>query len=226
MKTRTAPIVAAAALALVSTIAVAKSAGVTWSPPIPGTIVQQTSVGFNGETGAAQWHAVASKKLVGSGNGQSFYQWYLSIYAPRNGAYRLRYQSPRNGAPLAHVEQANGAKMWFPVQSVRIVGTATLTHAGAQQLVVQSQEMAADCGTATVTVFATKPGGSVGPIATVANSCDLAAAISSDGTSIALTGPYYKADAPLCCPTKAKVTATLRYANGRWSETPNYFKLQ
>jgi hypothetical protein len=218
--------VAVAAVALVSTIASAQPASVIWSPPIPGTVVQQTSVGFNGETGAAQWHAVASKKLVGSGNGQSFYQWYLSIYAPRNGAYRLRYQSPRNGAPLAHVERANGAKMWFPVQSVRIVGTATLMHAGAQQLVVQSQEMAADCGSAAVTVFATKPGGSVGPIATIANSCDLAAAISSDGTSIVLTGPYYKADAPLCCPTKAKVTATLRYANGKWSETPNYFKIQ
>ena len=116
--------------------------------------------------------------------------------------------------------------MWIPVQSVRIVGTATLMHEGAQQLVVQSHEMAADCGSATVTVFATKPGGSIGPIATIANSCDLAAAISPDGTSIVLTGPYYKADAPLCCPTKAKVIATLNYSNGKWSETPNYFKME
>lgn len=226
MRNSIATIVAVTALALVSTIATAQPANVTWSPPIPGTIVQQTSLGFNGETGAAQWHAVVSKKLVGSGDGQTFYQWYLSIYALRGGAYRLRYQSPRNGAPLAHVEQASGAKMWFPIQSLRIVGSARLMHAGVQQLVVQSHEMAADCGSATVAVFATKPGGSIGPVATVTNSCDLAATISSDGASIVLTGPYYKADAPLCCPTKPKVSATLRYLNGKWTETPNYFKVQ
>jgi hypothetical protein len=200
--------------------------GGAWSPAPPGTIVQNQNVAFNGESAIGAWRALTSKELAGSGNGQQFYQWYLSIYAFRNGAYRLRYQSPRNGGPLSRVEQANGAKMWFPVQTVRIVGPASLMHAGVQQLVVQSHEMAADCGSSTVTVFATKPGGSIGPVATVTNSCDLAAKISQDGASIELSGPYYKADAPLCCPTKPKVTAALRYAGGKWSETPNYFKLE
>ena len=30
--------------------------------------------------------------------------------------------------------------------------------------------------------------------------------LAPDGTSIVLTGPYYKADAPLCCPTKSEGT--------------------
>jgi hypothetical protein len=199
--------------------------GVTWSPSPTGSIVQNQGLSFNGESSSDAWRAVTSKKLVGSGNGQKFYQWYLSIYAMRRGAYRLRYESPGNGGPLSRVEQANGAKMWFPVQSLRIAGVASLMHPGAQQLVLQSHEMAADCGSATVTIFGTKPGGSVAPLATVTNSCDLDATISADGASIQLAGPYYKSDAPLCCPTKPKATATLRYSAGKWFETPNYFKL-
>ncbi len=227
MKKSTWLLLAVAVVALTcASAAAAQTAAASWSPPPPGSIVQQISVGFNGETGASQWHGIASKKLVGSGNGQKFYQWYLSIYALRNGAYRLRYQSPRNGGPLSHVEQADGAKMWFPVQTLRIVGTAALTHPGVRQLVVQSQEMAADCGSATVTVFATKAGGGVGPVATVTNSCDLAATIAADGTSIVLTGPYYASNAPLCCPTKVKATASLRYRSGKWVESPNYFKIE
>ena len=209
-------LLAAAAVALVG----------VWSPPPPGSIVQNQSVAFNGESASGAGRAVTSKELVGSGNGQKFYQWHLSIYLLRNGAYRLRYQSPRNGGPLSRVEQANGAKMWFPVQALTIVGAASLMHAGVQQLVVQSHEMGADCGSATVTVFATKPGGSIGPVATVTNSCDLMAKISADGASIELTGPYYKSNAPLCCPTKPNAAATLHYAAGKWSETPNYFKLE
>jgi hypothetical protein len=195
-----------------------------WSPPPPGTIVQNQGVAFNGESPANAGRAVISKTFAGSGNGQKIYQWYLSIYTIRSGAYRLRYQSPRNGGPLSHVEQANGAKMWFPVQTVKIIGAASLMHAGVQQLVVQSHEMAADCGSATVTIFATKPGGSIAPVAAVTNYCDLDATIAADGTSVELTGPYYKGDAPLCCPTKPKVTATLTYRNGKWVETPKYFK--
>src|ERR1700733_2593613 len=92
----------------------AQSSNVTWMPPVPGTVVQQSSVAFNGESAASQGRAIVSKQLVGSGNGQTFYQWYLSIYVPRQGVYRLRYQSPKGGGPLSHVEQAHGAKMWFP----------------------------------------------------------------------------------------------------------------
>lgn len=195
-------------------------------PPPPGNVVQSQNVAFNGESAANQWPAIVSKERVGSGSGRDFYQWYLSIYALQRGAYRLRYQSPRNGGPLARVTQANGAKMWFPVAQARIVGTASLMHPGVRQLVVASHEMSADCGSAAVTIFATKPGGSVGAVAGVNNPCELSAKIGADGTSVELTGPYYKPDAPLCCPTQARATAVLRYRDGKWTVSPNFFKIE
>jgi hypothetical protein len=198
----------------------------SFMPAVPGSVAQSESIAFNGKNANDRWQAVVSKQLLGSGNGRSFYQWYLSIYALRRGAYRLRYESPGNGGPLSRVEQANGAKMWFPVQAVTIVGAAPLMRKGVQQLIVQSHEMSADCGSATVTIFATKPGGSVGPVATVTNPCDFGAKIAADGASVELTGPYYAANAPLCCPTKAHVTAVLRYRDGKWTESPNYFKVE
>ena len=198
----------------------------TLMPAPPGNVVQSSSVALGGESAAARWRAVVSKSLVGSGNGQSFYQWYLSLYAMKRGALRLRYQSPGNGGPLSRVEQARGAKMWFPVQQLEIVGEAQLMRPGVEQLVVQSHEMAADCGSAAVTVFASKPGGSAGPAVTVSNPCELKAAVAPGGGALELTGPYYGANAPLCCPTKPKANATLRYRDGKWTESPNYFKIQ
>ena len=195
-------------------------------PPPAGSVVERRLVAFNGEGVADRWPVVLSKKRVGSDSGRDFYQWYLSIYELRRGAYRLRYESPGNGGPLSRVTQAsNGAKMWFPTQDASLVGAGTLMHAGVQQLVVQAHETGADCGGATVTVFATRPGGSVGPVVTIANSCDLDASFTSDG-GLGLSGPYYGKNAPLCCPTKPNATATLRYRGGKWIETPNYFKIE
>ncbi len=194
-------------------------------PAPPGTVVHAQIVAFNGSS-SDSWEAVESKKFIGSGNGQTFYQWYLSIYQLRRGAYRLRYESPDNGGPLSRVTRANGAKMWFPVQDMKIVGAAPLMQKRVQLLVVQSHELAADCGAAAVTIFGTKPGSTVGPIATITNSCDLSAKIPADGASLQLTGPYYAANAPLCCPTKSHVTAVLRYADGKWVVSPNYFKVK
>jgi hypothetical protein len=206
--------------------AVVVAASIAFVPLPPGTVVAQRNVGFTSASNPAGWSAVLSKEFVGSGDGRKFYQWHLSIYALVRGADRLRYQSPRNGAPLARVEQASGAKMWFPVQDARIVGTAQLMRPGSEQLVVQSHEQAADCGSATVTIFASKPGSSVGPVISANNFCDLEATIAADGTSVALSGPYYGHNAPLCCPTKPRASAVLRYRDGNWSETPNYFKLR
>ncbi len=195
-------------------------------PPPPGSVVQTRLVHLSGDVTNGQWEAIVSKKLVGSANGQNFYQWYLSIYSLRANAYRLRYQSPRNGGPLSHVEQASGgAKMWFPAQTARIAGAGELMRPGVQQVVVQSHETGADCGSATVTVFAGAPGGSAAPAVSVGNPCDLNAAIASDETSILLSGPYYAGNAPLCCPTKPNASAVLRYENGKWVESPNYYKL-
>jgi hypothetical protein len=194
-------------------------------PQPPGSVVQNRLVYLNGEATNVQWRVIASKNRVGAGNGRQFYQWFLSIYSLRRGAYRLRYQSPANGGPLSRVTQANGAQMWFPVQELRVVGAAELMQTGVQQIVVQSHEMAADCGSATVTAFAGGPGGSVVPAVSVSNPCELAATIASDRKSVVLRGPYYAADAAMCCPTKPSASAVLRYRNGQWIESPNYFKL-
>jgi len=205
----------------------AAAAVVTLVPSPPGTVVQNVGVSFNAETSSHAWRAIASKEPLGSSGGREFYQWNLSIYGLRGGSYRLRYKSPGNGGPLSRVAQANGAAMWFPIQDLRIVGTASLMHSGVEQLVVQSHEMAADCGMATVSIFATTVGATVGRTVFASNLCDLSARIvhGSGGDSIELTGPYYGANAPACCPTKAHATAELRYANGKWVETPLYFKL-
>jgi hypothetical protein len=202
-------------------------AQVTFSPPPPGSTVQSQLVYLNGEAMHSQWRAVASKKLVGSANGNSFYQWYLSIYAIDDATYRLKYQSPANGGPLALVERANGAKLWFPMQQLRIVGAAELMQPATQQLIVQSHEMAADCGASTVTVLMSNAGGQVVPAVSVRNGCELNASIvhGSGGDAVALTGPYYGPNAPLCCPTKTHAIATLRYAKGKWSVKPSYFSL-
>jgi hypothetical protein len=195
-------------------------------PAPSGTIVERQFVAFNGETTPDRWPVLLSKKLVGSASGRSFYQWYLSIYAQQRGAYRLRYASPGNGGPLSRVTQAHGATIWFPAQDAHIVGSAALLRTGVRQLVFASHETGADCGGATITIFGAKPGNTVGPIATVTNPCDLDAKIAADGASLELTGPYYTANAPLCCPTKAHATATLRYRDGTWIESPKYFKVE
>jgi hypothetical protein len=222
------PFFSIASVALALCCAVAASAQLppfTFSPAPTGSVVHAQSVSFNGSS-ADRWEAVLSKKFVGSGAGRSFYQWFLAIYQLRRGAYRLRYESPYNGGPLSRVSQASGAKMWFPVQEIKIVGSAPLMQKRVQVLVVQSHEMAADCGAAAVTILGTKAGSTVGPIATVTNPCELTAKIGADGASLELTGPYYAANAPLCCPTKANVTTVLRYVDGKWTQSPNYFKVE
>ena len=194
-------------------------------PKPPGTIVQSVFASFNGGAPSAQWRAVASKQHLGSSNGQQFHQWFLTFYGSRQHAYRLRYQSPTNGGPLARVVKGSGTDMWFPVQELRIVGAASLTHESVQQLVVQSHEMAADCGSAIVAVFAGGTGASVVPAVSLANPCELTATIAPDKESIVLRGPYYGPKAPMCCPTKAGASAVLRYRSGQWIESPNYYKL-
>jgi hypothetical protein len=195
----------------------------------PGTIMQTEVVDLAGQVMHGQWRAVLSRKQVGTQNGQSVYQWYLSIYAVDGTVYRVRYQSPGNGGPLSRVTHAAGnTKMWFPLQTVRIVGVAELMETGVQQLVVESHEMNADCGTSTVTAFMSNGKGNVVPAVTVRNGCALRATIARGNgkirDAIVLSGPYYNKTAPMCCPTKAKASAVLTYRNGTWTQTPNYFE--
>lgn len=202
----------------------------TYAPLPPGSVVESRLVYLAGEGMHSQWRAVVSKKQVGKGNdGTPFFQYYLSVYQIDGSTYHLKYQSPQNGGPFATVEKAHGANLWFPVQSARIVGTGEFIAPAVQQLVVQSHEMAADCGLSTVTVFAYDAArAKVVPVATVTNYCDLQAAVvnSKSKPALRLRGPYYGPDAAVCCPTKPKAVAKLRYAGRRWVETPRYFPLK
>jgi hypothetical protein len=221
-------------LALLCFIALCASASAeepphyTFSPQAPGTVVQNQLIYLAGEAMHSQWRALLSKKLLGSGNGTSFYQWFLSIYAIDGTVYRLKYRSPDAPVPFGHVTKAHGASLWFPVQDAKIAGTGELMGPGAQELVVQSHESAADCGMARVDVFFY--GSAMQAVMTtlsVANPCDLSAKVihADHGDVLQLTGPYYAANAPLCCPTKPRVTAFFHFNNGSWSEQPQYFKI-
>jgi hypothetical protein len=190
--------------------------------------VQSRLVYLAGEPMHGQWRAVLSKKFAGSANGTTFYQWYLSIYAIDGTVYRLKYRSPASAIPFDRVEKARGAALWLPVQEAKIVGTGEFMGPGSQQLVIQSHQAGADCGTARVDVFFFDAAmQTVMTTLSVENGCELTAAVNhgSDGDSLQLVGPYYAAKAPLCCPTKSKATALLRFHNGTWTEQPQYFKI-
>ncbi len=109
-----------------------------------------------------------------------------------------------------------------------IAGSGEFMEAGVQQLVVVSHEVGADCGSARVDVFfddaAMKM---IMPTLSVENGCSLSAAVvhGAHGDALAVTGPYYSANAALCCPTKNKATAIFRFHNGTWTQTPRYFKV-
>lgn len=197
----------------------------TFSPRPPGQIEQSVLFYPAGEGMQGQWRAVASRVHLAA----SAYQWYLSIYAIDydTATYKLVYQSPRDGRPLVKVERAHG-QYWMPLQSLHIVGVGAFEQPDVQDLVVQDHEAGADCGNATVTTFIydwTEQ--RVRPVAYVTNGCELSAAVvhQPGGDAIELVGPYYAAEAPLCCPTKNRVVAYLRYRNGKWVESPSYFSL-
>lgn len=218
---------AAALFALASSARAAEPPHYTFSPRPPGEIVQSLLFYPAGEAMESQWRAVASRVHMGG----AAYQWYLSIYAIDydTATYRLRYRSPGSGPPLSRVTRANGSNLWFPLQTMHIVGAAELEHAGVSELVVQSHETGADCGSAEVSIFNydwTQQ--RVRRIAHVTNGCALAAYIvhGSSGDAVRLVGPYYAPNAALCCPTKVRAVAYLRYQRGRWIETPSYFPIR
>jgi hypothetical protein len=200
----------------------------TFSPPPPGQMVQSQVVYLAGEAMRSQWRGVLSKKLLGTGSGRSFFQWYLSLYAIDGTVYKLKYQSPSAMIPFDPVVKARNASLWFPVQDAKIAGLGELMGPGAQQLVVQSHQAGADCGTARVDVFFFDAAmQTIMTTLSVENGCDLQATVihSAGGDVLQLTGPYYAANAPLCCPTKPKAKAILHFNNGTWTEQPQYFKI-
>jgi hypothetical protein len=197
-----------------------------FSPRPPGNIVQSVLFYPAGEGMQEQWRAVTSRVHLGG----SAYQWYLSIYDIDYDAatYRLAYRSPGDASRLlSRITHSHGGP-WLPLQSAHIVGVGELERAAVQDLVVQTHEASADCGEATVTVFAydwTRQ--RIRPVAIVRNGCALGATLlhSEPFDAVQLVGPYYASGAPLCCPTKVRATAVLRYRAGRWVETPAEFGL-
>jgi hypothetical protein len=225
MKRLATVVTAFALLFLGSAVRAAEPPNFTYAPQPPGTIIQSQVVYLAGQAMSSQWRGVVSKKLLGTASGMSFYQWYVSIYQIDGTTYKLRYQSPGNGGPFDKVTKTNDATMWFPSQSGSVVGAAQLMGPGIEQLVLSTHQIGADCGSADLTVFGyDAKANKVVPAVTLQNGCDLSAKISrgSNGNdSLTLSGPYYGPHAAMCCPTKNKASATLKYANGKWVETPN-----
>lgn len=221
-------------LVLLSACASANAAMQTpkYNMPPPGKVVQDVVVYLSGEAMNSKWHVVSSRAAVGRQNGkQTAYQWYLSIYAPAANGWNLAYRSPGGGTTLlTKVTKANGAELYFPMQSVKIVGGAELEQAAVQDAVVQVHEQAADCGSSTVAVFGASRSMNAGVRVAVQNGCDLNAKVVKYGQmqAVQLSGPYYGPKAAMCCPTKPSATAKLTYSGTirGWSVTPNYFRIE
>lgn len=195
----------------------------------PGQIMQDVTAYLSGEAMNSAWHVVASRVLAGKQMGKTpAYQWYLSFYAPARNGLKLVYRLPNaSNAILAKVVKAHGAQMYFPVEQLKIVGAAELERGGVQDVVVQTHEFAADCGSSTVAVFGASADMSVTARAVVTNPCALEGKLVKNGAlqAVSLSGPYYDAKAALCCPTKPHAAAKLAYANGKWSVKPGYFMI-
>ena len=219
-------------LVLLSACASANAAmAPNYNNPPPGKVVQDVVTYLSGEAMNSRWHVVSSRVAVGRQNGKEpAYQWYLSIYAPAANGWTLAYRSPGPGTTLlAKVTKANGAELYFPMASVKIVGGAELEQAAVQDAVVQVHEQAADCGSSTVAVFGANTSFKPSVHVAVQNGCQLDAKIVKYGNmqAVQLIGPYYGPKAAMCCPTKPKASAKLTYSGTirGWNVTPNYYRI-
>lgn len=219
-------------VAVASVASAAEPLHFKYLPAPPGTIEQSQLVYLSGEGMQSQWRGVVSRKAVGrdASVNETFYQWYLTIYSiDTNGNYVRKYQAPGKGnALLDVVEKAHGATLWFPRQTAQIVGVAAFMYPDVQQLVVAVHQTGADCGSATLTVFRfDQASQKVVPAVSLANGCQLDANIVHEaaGDALQLSGPYYGPNAAMCCPTKPKASAMLRYRNGKWKLTPAYYEM-
>ncbi len=217
-----------ASLAMTAPLAAAEPPHTTFAPKPPGTIVQSRLAYLMGDGMQSQWRAVLSRKAVGKNNNEPAYQYYISIYQIdyNTATYHLRYQSPLNGGPLDKVEKPASSPLWFPLQTAKLIGVGQLMHPGVDEVVMLSHQTGADCGSADLTVFGATSKGKVVPEVTVQNGCALDVKIVKKGNLdvLQLSGPYYGPKAAMCCPTKPKASATLQFVNGKWVETPNYYK--
>jgi hypothetical protein len=168
----------------------------SYAPAPPGTIAASRVVYLAGEAMHSQWRAVLSTLHA---------QWYFSLYAIDETTYRLKYRSPSGGVP-------------FPpggptVTSASIAGVGEFMGPGVQQAVVASHTASGGaCGTARVDVLFFDAAMQM-PMATlsVRNPCRLSARVvhGASGDALVLSGP--------------SASATFRFSNGTWTQTPHAF---
>jgi hypothetical protein len=149
-------------------------------------------------------------------------QGYLSIYALNGTVYHLKYRSPKSAIPFG-----SGATFdWASLTSGNLMGTAA-----AQQLVVITHVPATtdtECGRARLDIlFFDAAMQSVMPTLSLRNKVALTARVIHDaaGTALSVRGPYYKPGNHRCRADMLNATAILRFNNGTWSESPDYFPI-
>lgn len=185
------------------------------------------NVDFSGP-GQAPWLVRVTTESLGRDASRTFEQWRIEVDRPRVLGGGVAYQSPGTDTLLDRVEKANGANLWFPNQEVQLLGVGRFLPGARRQLLVRVYQSGADCGSATIALLGLNGRGrSIGRLASVENACslDVTIARSARGDELILTGPYYAANAALCCPTKPHAAARLLYRGGRWIERPQLFKL-
>jgi inhibitor of cysteine peptidase len=224
----------AAMLLLAFAIPLSAAAATQYDRTPPGQIVQTANFNFIGSESNGLYAAVVSRTLLAKSgpNGKPQYQPYLTIYRqdPHSGVLAQIYQSPSAGDSL-HVVPKRAAipgtkNMWLPGVELSIIGTGQLMEPNTQQLVVSVYAYAADCGAVTMHVLRLDPKTQkLLDVLHVQNFCKLDGGIA--GHSLLLSGPYYAANAALCCPTKndAHATVTFDLTTRRWVIAPSYFKL-
>lgn len=212
------------ACALLAGVAASAQMQLPLHPAPPGTVIQKAVAYLAGDGMHSRYQIIASRTPLGR---PVQYHWHLSVYA-QNGDqdFRLAYESPSatdRYELVPKLEPGHGTTMFFPQESVSIVGSAQLMGEARDQTLVLVHEAAADCGESTLSILAAGDGVVSVPVQ-VENLCSLSATIQHH--TIVLSGPYYNSTAPAYKPTKNHATASLRYVDGRWMEHPQYFKLR
>ncbi len=190
-------------------------------------VVATRNVDFAGP-GEAPWPVSVTTELLGRDGSRSFEQWRIEVARPKALGGGIAYRSPGTDALLDRVEKAHGANLWFPNQEAQLLGVGRFLPGQRRQLLVRVYQSAADCGSATVALLGLSgKRWNVGRLVSIENACSLDVRIvqRTGGDELLLSGPYYAANAALCCPTKAHAAARLSYRDGRWLERPQLFRL-
>jgi hypothetical protein len=149
-----------------------------------------------------------------SPRGPGNFQYFLSV---RNNG-KIIFSSPGDPRQLIpRLVRPAGAPRWFPQQSVRLAGIATL--GGRRFVIVTEHNTGADCGEGAVGLVDDR-----GELLKIRNPCELGVTIGRG--RITLTGPYYAPGAPLVDPTIVHASAILTFRDGKPVESPHYFQLQ